>query len=50
MIKTPNTESNKFIPLVLDKNRSLFLILSQHGLQIASNNKRINIFIFQMTG
>ena len=37
MIKTSKMEWNKVIPLVLDKNRSLFLILSQPGLQIASN-------------
>ena len=41
------------IPQVLNENRCLFLNLSQHGLEIASdiyliNNRGINILIFQM--
>ena len=34
---TSNMQWNKVVPLVLDKDQSLFLILSQRGLQIASD-------------
>ena len=37
MFKTSKMECNKVIPQVLDENRWLFLNLSQHGLQIASD-------------
>ena len=37
MVKTSKIECNKVITLVLDKNRSLFFILSQQGLEIASD-------------
>ena len=44
MVKTSKMECNKVIHLVLNKNRWLFLILSQHELQIATHiNKGINI-------
>ena len=37
MVKISKMECNKVIPRILDKNRSLFFILSQNGLQIASD-------------
>ena len=37
MVKTSKMEcTNKIIPQVLDRNRSLYLILNQNGYQIAS--------------